>query len=412
MILGARQRREEEELEHVERHFLLDDLDVAPRRFRRVVGEAEDVAGIGPDTDRLPGQQHVAVFGDLVLPLLGGEQIIRIDVLEPDEDAGDAGAFGFGDEIRNFVAQRVDLDQKAHVHAVLLAQLDDAVEDRFPVLVAGEIVVGDEEAVDAVFEILAQDALDVIRTSAARFAALHIDDGAERALERTAAAGVEGRHVADGLAHRIAGQERRHRIFQRRQIVDVIVYRFERADGGIAYHLVHAAFGLAGEQRDAHVERFLQVGPSHREHRQHAGDMEAADDHRDAGGAQWLGDVQRRGYWFDCTPTRPTKPKLSLARISAMIRSTRTRVLVSSMAMMSISMSGPRTWRWAQSSTQPVDARQRIRRHRRAEPADDIAVVVVMRRLYQDDAETLARAGGIGPRLTRLMLPRSRSGVL
>ena len=60
-----------------------------------------------------------------------------------------------------------------------------------------------------------------------------------------------------------------------------------------------------------------------------------------------------RGYWFDCTPTRPTKPKLPLARISAMMRSTRTRVLVSSMATMSMSMSGPSTWRCAQSSTRP-----------------------------------------------------------
>ena len=178
-------------------------------RFRRVVGKAEDVAGIGPDADRFPGQQHVAVFGDLVLPLLGGEQIVGIDVLEPDEDAGDAGALGLGDEVRDLVAQRVDLDEEAHVHAVLLAQLDDAVEDRLPVLVAGEIVVGDEEAVDALREIGAHDALDVVGAAAARFAALHVDDGAERALERAAAAGVEAGDVADGLAHRIAGQKRR-----------------------------------------------------------------------------------------------------------------------------------------------------------------------------------------------------------
>ena len=217
VILGARQRREEEEFQHVERHFLLDDLDVAPRRFRRVVGKAEDVARIGPDADRFPSEQHVAVFGDLVLPLLGGEQIVGIDVLEPDEDAGDAGALGLGDEIRDFVAERVDLDQEAHVHAVLLAQFDDAVEDRLPILVAGEIVVGDEKPIDAVLEILAQDALDVVGAAAARFAALHVDDGAERALERAAAAGVERRHVADGFAHRIAGQKRRHQLFERRQ---------------------------------------------------------------------------------------------------------------------------------------------------------------------------------------------------
>ena len=51
---------------------------------------------------------------------------------------------------------------------------------------------------------------------------------------------------------------------------------------------------------------------------------------------------------------------------------------------------------------QAVHRRQRIGRHRRAEPADDIAVVVVVRRLHQDHAEPLARAQNLGPRLTRL----------
>ena len=44
--------------------------------------------------------------------------------------------------------------RKRTIQAVFLPQLDDAVEDRFPVLVAGEIVVGDEEAVDAVSKFL------------------------------------------------------------------------------------------------------------------------------------------------------------------------------------------------------------------------------------------------------------------
>src|SRR5581483_11518356 len=100
-----------------------------------------------------------------------------------------------------------------------------------PVLVAREIVVGNEEAIDALFVVLAEDALDVVGTAAARFAALYVDDGAERALERAAAAGIEGRDVADGLAHRVARQIRNHRVFERRQVVDVIVDRLERAGG-------------------------------------------------------------------------------------------------------------------------------------------------------------------------------------
>ena len=110
MVLRARQRRQEEELEDVDRQLALDDLDVAEDRFLGVAGKAEDVAGEGEHAALVPLLEHVAIFGDLVLALVGGEQIVRIDVLEPDEDPIDAGARGLVDEVRDPVAQRVDLD--------------------------------------------------------------------------------------------------------------------------------------------------------------------------------------------------------------------------------------------------------------------------------------------------------------
>ena len=48
---------------------------------------------------------------------------------------------------------------------LVAAHRDQPVEDRLPVLVAREIVVGDEEMVDAVGEIGAHDALDVVGAS-------------------------------------------------------------------------------------------------------------------------------------------------------------------------------------------------------------------------------------------------------
>ena len=42
VILRARQRREEEEFDQVERHLPLDDLDIAGDLLRRVVRKAED----------------------------------------------------------------------------------------------------------------------------------------------------------------------------------------------------------------------------------------------------------------------------------------------------------------------------------------------------------------------------------
>ena len=57
----------------------------------RVAGEAENIAGEGERPVRAPLLQHVAIIGDLVLAFLGADQIVRIDVLQPDEDAPHAG---------------------------------------------------------------------------------------------------------------------------------------------------------------------------------------------------------------------------------------------------------------------------------------------------------------------------------
>ena len=133
-----------------------------------------------------------------------------IDVFEPDEDRGAAGARRLLDEVRNAVAQRVDLKQKLDVEVLALAQFDQPVEDRLPVAVAGEIVVGDEEPRDALRGVGAHDRLDIVRRAVARLAALDIDDGAELALERAAAAGVEARVMAGDPRHRpgAAGPDR------------------------------------------------------------------------------------------------------------------------------------------------------------------------------------------------------------
>ena len=82
------------------------------------------------------------------------------------------------------------------------AQVNESIEDRLPILVAGEIVVGDEKAVQSLRDVLADDLLDVVGRTAARLAPLHVDDRAERTLERAAAAGVEARHAAGGARRR------------------------------------------------------------------------------------------------------------------------------------------------------------------------------------------------------------------
>ena len=159
-------------------------------------GKAEDISRQRDDALCLPGKQHLAVLGDLVLALFRRGEIVRIDVLQSDEDARDAGPLRLLHEILDLVAQRIDLDHQAEGDSVLLPQLDQAIEDRLPVFVARKIVVRDEKFVDALRPVETHQLLDVVGRAEARLASLHVDDRAERALIGTAAAGVEARAEA------------------------------------------------------------------------------------------------------------------------------------------------------------------------------------------------------------------------
>ena len=131
--------------------------------------------------------------------------------------------------------------------AFLFAHLDQPVEDRLPIAVAGEIVVGDEKAKDALGQIGAHQPLDIVGVAPARFPALDIDDRAKAALKRAAAPGIEG---ADGLAiaaHDVDRQKRRHLLLQPRQIVHVIVDRLQPPGERIGEQPFEPALGLASE---------------------------------------------------------------------------------------------------------------------------------------------------------------------
>jgi hypothetical protein len=244
VILAARQRSEDREFENVERQFALDDLDAADQRFRRVVRKADDIAAIGDAAVLAPLEQKLAIVGDVVLLLLRRGKVVGIDVLKADEHPLDARRHRLLDEAGNLVARRVDLDDEARVDA-LLAQRGEPVEDRFPVAVAGQIVVGDEEVAHAVGHIDAHQRFDVVGGAIARLAALHVDDGAERAQERTAASGVEARNHAERASHPLGRHVWLRRPFQPGKIVEIVVDRLQVAGGGVAQDLVEPTFGLA-----------------------------------------------------------------------------------------------------------------------------------------------------------------------
>ena len=229
--------------------------------FRRVAREADDVAAIGDAPVLAPLEQKLAVVRNVVLLLLRREKIVRVDVFQADEHPLDARRRRLLDEAGDLVAGRVDLDDEARVEA-LLSQLDQPVENRLPVAVAGEVVVGDEEIAHAVGLVRAHDLFDVVGGAVARLAPLDVDNGAERAEERAAAAGVEARDHADRVFHVLARHDRVGRAVEVRQVVEIIVDRLQLTGRAVAEDIGETAFGLTGEQRNAEIERLFQRVPA------------------------------------------------------------------------------------------------------------------------------------------------------
>ena len=221
-------------------------------------------------------------------------------------------------------------------------------------LVAGEIVVGDEELADALRPVQAHEMLDVVGRAEARLASLHVDDGAERALIRAAAAGVEAGAQAERARDVSLGQERRRRSFDLRQVLHEVVERRQPAGGGIAQHRFEPALGLAGEDGDAHLAAGVEIDRVAVEHRQATRHVEAADQRQ---GCRRRGTAARcRGRADIGSTARRRERRIRNCRGAGSGRAsagTSMRVFVSSIASISMATSGPSTCRVAQSTAMP-----------------------------------------------------------
>src|SRR6516165_10840177 len=201
MILRTGQRSQAEELDNVERELSLYDRDITSDAVGCIRREAQDIARKRDNALRLPGKQHFAIFGDLVLALFRRGEIVRVYIFQSNEHPRDTGPLRLRDEVFDFVAKRVDLDHQAERNLALLPEFDQAIEDRLPLLVARKIDVGNEEFVDPLRPVETHEMLHVVGRAEARLAALYVDDRAERALVRTATARVETRAQTEGACH-------------------------------------------------------------------------------------------------------------------------------------------------------------------------------------------------------------------
>jgi hypothetical protein len=74
------------------------------------------------------------------------------------------------------MAKCIDLDGKAKIPPLLFAKFNNPIEQGLPILVAGKIVVCDEEGVDALRDVCTDYGFDVIRAPSSRLAALQASE--------------------------------------------------------------------------------------------------------------------------------------------------------------------------------------------------------------------------------------------
>ena len=261
VIHGAGQRHKDEEGGVVGPDFVHQEFQVAADGFDSVKREADDVANVGRDIRIAVSLNEVAVFADLILFLAGGGQIAGINAFHADENVDASRLARFGDEVFDFPGEDVDLHHEFNGDFFLVANVDEDVEDGFPIFVAGKIVVGEEIESDAVFVVVAANGFgDMVGGAETHLAALHIDDGAESAFEGAAAAAIESAEIGgDELAEISPANGGDGLGVEIGFVVQEIVERLKTASDGVDEQVAPGFFDLAFDDGDAVVQELLNI---------------------------------------------------------------------------------------------------------------------------------------------------------
>ncbi len=127
----------------------------------------------------------------------------------------------------------------------------------------------------------------------AALSSLHVDDGAERAVEGAAAAGIDGPEVGRDEPPEVAlVHDRTGSVFKVGKLIEVAIDRFQLAAVRGLENLPPVLLDFAGDDGDAGVDQLLDLGGDSREERQHTAYVEAAEEHRHSLAAELEGQVR------------------------------------------------------------------------------------------------------------------------
>jgi hypothetical protein len=121
------------------------------------------------------------------------------------------------------VAEGIDLHHEIDFQAFLFSQVDEPIKYLFPVSVSSKVVIGDEECVDASFDMRPHNFFHVVPIAITRLLPLDIDDGAKTTGEWAAAPGIETTNGSSIPPNIPVGQKRDGDILQIGQVIEEIV---------------------------------------------------------------------------------------------------------------------------------------------------------------------------------------------
>ena len=186
----------------------------------------------------------------------------------------------------------------------------------------------------------------------------------------------------------LARQDRRGLAVERRQLVHVIVERLQLAVPGVEQHFVKSVLlGFAGEHRNAERLRLDDLRGKLGQHGEAPGDMEAAETDLIAGRSKLTRDIHSARKLVRLNPDdadqRPAAPALEISDDPA-----REHAAIGLVVGVDLDpYARAQDLAFAGVLGQAVHAGERVGWQRRAEPLNWIAVVVVMRRLDENERE-------------------------
>jgi hypothetical protein len=226
---------------------------------------------------------------------------------------------------------------------------------------------------------------DIVGGAKARLAALHVDDGAERALIRTAAPGVETGAQAERALDVVLGQKRHRCAVHGGQVFHEIVQRGEPIGGGVAQHVVEPVLGFAGEHGDTHISAGVEFNRTAIQHRQASRDVKAAHRHGNTSRAKRPRNIERARILVGLHADQTDETEIAM-RLEAREQRRHIDARIGLVDHLDVD-SGVRAEHlpFGAIHCDAVDGGKRIRGDQRPPPADDIAVIVIVRWLDQNE---------------------------